>query len=135
MVPTPTGNGLLPARPELTRGDPTAALVDIEEAGAVFEALGSATARAILAELYRNPAPVSQVAERVGTSLQNASYHLRRLQGHNLVTVVGTWHSSKGVEMDVYAPVNQPLVLVAGDGDSRRALARLVEDSATGRSE
>lgn len=135
MVPTPTGEGLLPARPELPRRDPNAALFDIEEAGAVFEALRSATARAILAALYRNPAPASRVAERVGTSLQNASYHLSRLQRLDLVTVVGTGYSSKGVEMDVYAPVNQPLVLVAGDRDSRRALARLVEESTTGGSE
>lgn len=130
MAPTSTEAHLLPRQPELVRPDPTAALVDIEDAGAVFEALGSATARAILAALYRSPAPASQVAERVGTSLQNASYHLDRLQALDLVTVVGTWYSSKGVEMDVYAPTNQPLVLVAGGRESRGVLARLVEEAA-----
>ena len=35
----------------------------------------------------------------------------------DLVTVAGTWYSSRGVEMKVYAPTSDPLLLVAGADD------------------
>ena len=38
--------------------------------------------------------------------------------------VVDTWYSSRGNEMKVYAPTNEPLVLVAGDAGDRQTVDR-----------
>lgn len=77
----------------------------------MLEALTSEGARAIMAELDREPASPTALAERVGTSLQNVSYHLSRLEDVDLVTVVGTRYSKKGHEMNVYAPAISSLVI------------------------
>ncbi|UIP00141.1 winged helix-turn-helix domain-containing protein [Halobaculum sp. CBA1158] len=88
--------------------------VDGDDADAVLSSLSSDTARAILAALHDSPGPASDVADRVDTSLQNAQYHLKRLREAGVVEVTGTAYSRKGREMDVYAPADGPLVLVAG---------------------
>ncbi|MDX1745031.1 MAG: helix-turn-helix domain-containing protein, partial [Halobacteriales archaeon] len=97
-------------------GDREPELVDLsdEDAGTVFEVLSSRMARRVIARLYESPATASEVADAVDTSLQNASYHLTRLSDADIVTEVGTWYSSRGVEMTVYAPTSEPLLLVAG---------------------
>jgi DNA-binding transcriptional ArsR family regulator len=80
--------------------------------------LSSETATEILAELSDEPTVASEVADRVGTSLQNAHHHLGRLREADLVRVVETWYSSRGSEMKVYAPVNERLVFAAsGSGE------------------
>lgn len=109
---------LLPTRPELEDDDREPALVGLadDEAECVFEALASRTARRIIARLYDGPATASEIAESVDTSLQNATYHLSRLREADLVAVAGTWYSSRGVEMTVYTPTSEPLLLVAGTG-------------------
>jgi len=95
-------------------------------AEAVVEALRSETARNVLAALYEEPTVASTLADRVGTSAQNVHYHLANLRDADLVEVVGTWYSSKGVEMDVYAPAGDPLVLAAGREDRLRELRATV---------
>jgi DNA-binding transcriptional ArsR family regulator len=109
-------NDLVPESPPPTPGgDP--AVVDVTAAGDVFDALSSGTARDVFAALYDDPRPVSELADAVGTSLQNVDYHLDRLEAAGLVEVADTRYSSKGVQMDVYAPVGGALVVVAGDAD------------------
>lgn len=66
------------------------------------------------------------MADRVGTSLQNAAYHLDRLLDAGLVTVIETWYSAKGKEMDVYAPATEPLVLFVGGVSSKRAVSQAI---------
>lgn len=94
--------------------DPRVIGVDGEDADAVLAALSSETARAILSALHDSPGPASDVADRVDSSLQNTQYHLKRLRDAGVVEVVDTAYSQKGREMDVYAPADGPLVLVAG---------------------
>lgn len=89
--------------------------VDSEDADDVLSALSAETARKLLAELNREPAPPGELANRVDTSLQNAQYHLKKLKKAGAVEIVDTAYSEKGREMDVYAPANQPLVICAGD--------------------
>ncbi|MFC6864259.1 ArsR/SmtB family transcription factor [Halomicroarcula sp. GCM10025817] len=107
---------LLPQKPLVDRPDPDSRVVtlDDEDADEVFSTLGSDISRAVLAELYRDPATQSELAERVDTSIQNVGYHVENLLEANLITVVEQWYSKKGVEMDVFAPAGAPLVLVAG---------------------
>lgn len=125
MTSTP---GFLPYCSDVEEVDREGGLVGLEDPGTVFEVLSSSTARTILGALYRNPGPASDVATRVGTSLQNSTYHLNRLQDADLVNVVDTWYSAKGTEMNDYAPVNDPLVLFAGGSVSKQTVSRIIED-------
>jgi DNA-binding transcriptional ArsR family regulator len=124
---------LLPSRPDAEPSEdagPRVIGVDSEDADEVLSALSSGTARALLAQLHDEPAPPSELADSVGTSLQNVQYHLEKLHGAGAVEVVDTAYSAKGREMDVYAPADQPLVIFAGDDSEgstlRTALARLL---------
>ena len=124
---------LLPSKPDTSAvddGEPRVIGVDSDEADDVISALSSETARKLLAELHQDPAPPSELSERVDTSLQNAQYHLQKLESAGAVSVVDTAYSAKGREMDVYAPADQPLVIFAGDEDRttglKAALSRLL---------
>ena len=83
----------------------------IEDAGPVLETLSSTTAQSIVAALAEEPATPSEVVDRVGTSIQNVSYHLSQLEAAGLVTVVGTRYSQKGSEMKLYATQFTALVI------------------------
>ncbi|PSQ33430.1 ArsR family transcriptional regulator, partial [Halobacteriales archaeon SW_10_68_16] len=124
---------LLPSRPDASPAEdagPRVVGVDSEDADAVLSALSSETARELLAAVHDDPAPPSELAERVDTSLQNAQYHLENLEDAGAVEVVDTAYSAKGREMDVYAAADQPLVIFAGDEEDssvlRTAIQRLV---------
>lgn len=124
---------LLPSRPDTSPPDdaePRVIDVESDDAEAVIAALSSETARTLLNELYDEPAPASTLANRADTSVQNARYHLDKLESAGAITVVDTAYSEKGREMDVYAPADQPLVIYAGDehnrGTLRTALSRLL---------
>ncbi|WP_225335808.1 ArsR/SmtB family transcription factor [Halomicrobium urmianum] len=107
---------LLPSRdPASPDADPRVIPVDSDDADEVLSALSAETARKLLAELHEEPAPPGELADRVDTSLQNAQYHLDKLEAAGAVAVVDTAYSEKGREMDVYAPADQPLVICAGD--------------------
>ncbi len=123
---------LFPFRSDETEsaGEPRLVNIDDEAADEVFAALSSDTARAILSRLYEGPETASGVAESVNTSIQNARYHLEKLETAGLIEPVDTWYSSRGTEMTVYAPTSEPLVVAAGDQESegvlRRALQRVI---------
>mgnify|MGYP000400992427 FL=1 len=127
-----TSNGLLPSR-EPVETDADAESVSLEDAGAVIDALASRTARSILATLYEEPRPASEIASAVDTSTQNVNYHLRKLREADLVEVVDTWYSSKGAEMDVYAPSADPLCVFVGDPDDRAVSAAVAESASSPR--
>jgi DNA-binding transcriptional ArsR family regulator len=123
---------LLPSSPDTTTEDtePRVVGVDDEDADALLSALSSGTARALLSACHDNPAPPSELADEVDTSLQNAQYHLENLEDAGAVEVVDTAYSAKGREMDVYAPADQPLVIFAGEEENestlKSALSRLL---------
>jgi DNA-binding transcriptional ArsR family regulator len=123
---------LLPSSPDVEGpdGDPRVIGVDSDDAESLLSALSSETARRILSTLHDDPAPPSEVAEEVDTSLQNVQYHLGRLEEAGVVEVAGTMYSEKGREMNVYAPADSALVVVAGpesESDGlRSALSRLL---------
>lgn len=107
---------LLPSKdPAVPDSDPRVIAVDSDDADDVLSALSAGTARKLLAELHDEPAPPGELASRVDTSLQNAQYHLEKLESAGAVEVVDTAYSEKGREMDVYAPADQPLVICAGN--------------------
>ena len=77
----------------------------------VLDALGSDTARSILRSVQAQPLTASEIADRVDTSIQNASYHLRTLTDVGLIRVVDTVYSEKGCEMNLYYAVDTALLL------------------------
>ena len=121
---------LLPSSPDVSPdGDPRVVGLDSEAADELIAALSSSTARRILATLHEDPAPPGELADRVDTSLQNAQYHLEKLEDAGAIEVVGTAYSEKGREMSVYGPADSPLVIFAGEQERasglRAALSRL----------
>ena len=121
---------LLPSSPDVSPdSDPRLVGLDSEEADELMAALSSDTARALLSELHEDPAPPAELADRVDTSLQNAQYHLEKLENAGVIEVVGTAYSEKGREMAVYGPADSPLVIYAGEQERasglRAALSRL----------
>ncbi len=123
---------LLPSRLERSSGvdsDPRVIGLDSEEADDVLDAMSSETARRLLSSLHESPATPSELADRIDTSIQNVQYHLENLEDAGAIEVADNVYSEKGREMSVYAPADEPLVVVAGDDDTggiRAALARLL---------
>jgi DNA-binding transcriptional ArsR family regulator len=115
--------------------DASPAVVDVsdDDAGALVDALGSETARALFSALHDDPAPPSELARELDTSVQNVHYHLSKLRAAGVVESVGTRLSEKGNEMTVYGPAADPIVLV-GDAsrDRRDDLRRAVSEWAAG---
>ncbi|QLD85592.1 helix-turn-helix transcriptional regulator [Natronomonas halophila] len=121
---------LLPSSPDISPdSEPRVVGLDSEEADDLMAALSSTTARRLLSELHDDPAPPGELADRVDTSLQNAQYHLEKLEDAGAIEVVGTAYSEKGREMNVYGPADSPLVIFAGEQERasglRAALSRL----------
>lgn len=119
---------LLPDR-TVDREEATPGLISLTDSDEILDALSSNTARNILATLHDEPATPSEIAEAVETSLQNANYHLNKLERAGLIDVVDTWYSAKGREMDVYAPANKPLIMFAGESGSEEQLRKLTTTS------
>jgi len=124
---------LLPSTSDATApqsGEPRVVGVDSDDADDLLGALSSDTARELLAALHEDPATPSALAETIDTSLQNAQYHLGKLEDADVIQVVDTVYSEKGREMKVYAPSDQPLVVFAGREEKttglKTALSRLL---------
>lgn len=110
--------------PVTHREDRPARIIGFTDEGAneVFEALSSETARALLQSLHDDPQTASDLAEQVGTSVQNVQYHLQKFSAAGLIQIVDTWYSSRGTEMKVYSPSNQSLVLYTGEAPGKKRL-------------
>jgi DNA-binding transcriptional ArsR family regulator len=124
---------LLPSTTDATApqsAEPRVIGVDSDDADDLLGALSSDTARELLAALHDEPATPSDLAGRIDTSLQNAQYHLGKLDDADVIQVVDTVYSEKGREMTVYAPADQPLVVFAGNEEKttglKSALSRLL---------
>ncbi|MBV0922790.1 helix-turn-helix domain-containing protein [Halomicroarcula limicola] len=97
-----------------------------EDVSAVLDALSSETAREILNTVYEEPGTPSELADRLGMSIQKVSYHLEKLEDEELIAVAGTQYSEKGQEMKVFEPPEDPLVLFVGTQDRKRSLRSLL---------
>lgn len=102
-----------------TRAEPTASstgetrVVSFDDDGFsdVLAAINSETAREILLSVRTEALTASEIADRVNTSVQNASYHLQKLVAADLVRVCDNVYSEKGCEMKCYRAVDTALVL------------------------
>lgn len=125
----------LPLRPAIDHSTRDRTVLDLggDSSDAVFEALGSQTARAILVAVSDEPSTASEIADRVDTSLQNAQYHLNNLKEANIVAAAGTWYSERGTEMTVYAPAMDRLEFCLNDvsDDESGAVEPVVSASTT----
>lgn len=109
-----TKTGPLPIHSE-SDFEPEPVITPLREASKVVDALSSETARMTLTVLTEEPMPVSGVAETIGTSLQNATYHTNNLLDAGLLEIVDTWYSAKGREMNVYASKCNRLVFTVAE--------------------
>lgn len=89
-------------------------VVSEHEPSGILQAMASETAQEILTVLGEEPGTVSEVADAVGTSLQNAGYHLERLAEADLIETVDTQYSRKGREMTIYGLTADELVIHFG---------------------
>jgi DNA-binding transcriptional ArsR family regulator len=105
-------------------GEPSVLYADSERAARVCAALSSETALSIFRLLTDRPLAASEVATELDLSVQNACYHIEKLQDVGLVEVVDTCYSEKGSEMKLYAVSSDPTVLVLGSEDDERSLRR-----------
>ena len=88
--------------------------IDRDEVADALGAVSSKTAQDILAVLTDDPCPAAEIAEKVGVSVQNVTYHLDRLDDAGIITPVGIWYSEKGREMTVYGIASEKLVIEFG---------------------
>lgn len=104
---------LFPLREPVAEPDRENRRFDIgaEDARTVVRALSSDCTVEILERLSDEPMTTTDVADAVDTSLQNAAYHIEKLEDAGLVDVVDTWYSSRGKEMAVYAVAVERVVL------------------------
>jgi DNA-binding transcriptional ArsR family regulator len=118
---------LLPSKPDITNDSgPRVVGIEGDDADELLSVLSSETAREIVAALHDDPTPPSELADRVDSSLQNVQYHLSRLDDAGVVKVAGTAYSEKGREMDVYAPADDPLVIVAAEDEQTSGLRAML---------
>jgi DNA-binding transcriptional ArsR family regulator len=109
------------SRPDPTDG-PRVLRVDDSAGTDAVEALASDPTRAVYEALVAEARTASEVAEATDTSIQNARYHLGKLEAAELITVADTWYSEQGNEMKVYAPADESLVVVAGTEETTTTL-------------
>jgi DNA-binding transcriptional ArsR family regulator len=85
-------SSVFPIRSEVETEDRAPRLVDLDDetADEVFDALAAATTRRMLSALHEQPRTASDLAAVTDTSVQNAQYHLRKLQEVGLVEAVDT---------------------------------------------
>lgn len=104
----------LSKRPESTptsNADTRVVRFDDADFGDLLAAIHSETAREILLSVRSQPLTASEIAARVDTSVQNASYHLTKLVDTGLVRVCDNVYSEKGCEMKCYRAVDTALLL------------------------
>lgn len=115
---------LLPSQSEPdVDASPRVVGLDDDDADELLSVLSSKTARQLLGALHDEPTNPAALAETVDTSLQNVQYHLGRLESAGAIEVVDTAYSEKGREMNVYAPADRPLVVVATDNEETAGLS------------
>ncbi len=106
--------------------DPEVLCIDDEVTRDVFTALSSETAYEMFRLLNEEPATPPTVAERLDLSIQNAHYHLDKLEAVGLIQVTDTCYSEKGREMDVFVVAEDPKLVFLGTSDDRPNLKRAV---------
>lgn len=106
-------------------GEPRVVALDSAEVDDIFETLSSDTRRDILKALYDGPSTPSELATLTDTSLQNVHYHLEKLSAVDLIEAIDTRYSSKGKEMQIYAPTNDPLIFVESEETRSRVESSL----------
>lgn len=114
IVQIQMGESIFPMEKSNTAPDAGTEVIPFADAASAIEALASETARTVLKLLQDEPLPPSGLADRAGKSIQNITYHLEKLEHAGLVEQVATHYSSRGVEMDVYAPAGNPAVICLG---------------------
>jgi len=79
--------------------------------------------------LYEEPQTASDIAKSLDMSVQNAKYHLDKLEEAGLIEIIDIWYSDRGREMNVYAPTSSSIILFAGNSNEKRSLRKILKQS------
>jgi DNA-binding transcriptional ArsR family regulator len=112
--------------------EPEVVGIDTEDADELLSALGSETARAVLATLHEDPATPSELADRMDMSLQRIHHHVTNLSDADLVDAVDEKRSDNGNAMTVYGPTDGPVVVFAGEQEESDDLRSVLSGLLTG---
>ena len=104
--------------------DPAVLYVDDRRTREMISVLAVDTGYDIFHLLNRRTATASEIAAEMDLSIQNTSYHLKKLEAAELISVVDTCYSEKGREMEVYAATRDPKVIVLGTEADQKALRK-----------
>lgn len=123
--------GIFPYRPSTRVDDQNPKLVEINDDSAeqIFKSLSSESARSMFELLYEEPQTASDIAKSLDTSVQNAKYHLDKLEEAGLIEIIDIWYSDRGREMNVYAPTSSSIILFAGASNEERSLRKILKQS------
>ena len=117
---------LIPSRIDSEPREPRLVDVGSEEGEAVIDALSATTARKILVALRDEPRPPSKLAADLDLTPQNVHHHLETLSEAGLIEPIGSRYSEKGVEMSIYGPANDPLLVCSARDEDRSILRDIV---------
>lgn len=106
--------------------DPSVVYLDDKRTQELVSVLATDSAFEIFHRLTRAPEAPSELASEMDVTVQNVLHHLEKLERVGLVEVVDTCYSDKGREMDVYAAVPDPTVVVLGSEDDHSQLRNAV---------
>lgn len=120
---------ILPTKDEvkITLSGSTVVNLDSDRGEVILDALSSRTTREIFMEIYENETTISEISDEFDSSLQNIKYHVEKLEEAGLVESVATNYSEKGNEMDVYAPTNESIILVASRLEKYDSLQKAIK--------
>ncbi|WP_241211145.1 ArsR/SmtB family transcription factor [Halorubrum lacusprofundi] len=123
--------GVFPYRPSTRVDDQNPKLVEINDDSAekIFKSLSSESARSMFDLLYEEPQTASDIAKSLDMSVQNAKYHLDKLEEAGLIEIIDIWYSDRGREMNVYAPTSSSIILFAGNSNEKRSLRKILKQS------
>lgn len=102
--------------------EPSVAYLDDERTHEIVSVLATDSAFEIFRRLTDEPETPSEIAAEMDITVQNVLHHLDKLKATGLVEIVDTCYSDKGREMDVYAAVPEPTVVVLWTQDNNPEL-------------
>ncbi|WP_330633665.1 ArsR/SmtB family transcription factor [Halocatena halophila] len=108
-------DGLLPMRSEVEPTTNQTLIIESDEQEKI-KVLSSESTREVLESIQKAPKTPAEVRDELGNSLQNAHYHVGKLEGAGLIEAAGTAYSENGVEMDIYRAKADCIQVKVGPG-------------------
>lgn len=94
-----------------------------------IDILSSKTRREILCLLGKTSATISEIADELDTSIQNAKYHIEKLKEIDLVKVKETRYTEKGNETDIYSfKESKDIILLSSSSEKAEKIQKSLKN-------